>query len=40
MATAEKEKLADYVVRNNGTLGELEVVIQKTIKAIEGEREI
>jgi dephospho-CoA kinase len=36
MPTAEKEKLADYVVRNHGTRGELEAVIQETIKAIRG----
>ena len=36
MPTAEKKKLADYVVQNHGTLGELEAVIQETIKAIRG----
>jgi dephospho-CoA kinase len=36
MPTAEKEKLADYVVRNHGTLGELDEVIHETIKTIRG----
>lgn len=36
--TAEKEKLADYVVHNYGTQGELDAAIQVVIKAIEGER--
>ncbi len=38
MPLAEKEKLADYVVPNHGTLGELELVARKTVEAIVGER--
>jgi len=38
MPLAEKEKLADHVVPNHGTLGELELAIRKTVEAIVGER--
>ena len=38
MSLAEKEKLADHVVPNHGTLGELELAIRKTVGAIVGER--
>ena len=36
LALAEKEKLADYIVPNNGTLGELELAVRKTVQAIVG----
>ena len=38
MPLADKEKLADHVVPNHGTFGELELVVRKTVEAIEGER--
>lgn len=38
MPLAEKEKLADHVVPNSGTLGELELATRKTVEAIVGER--
>ncbi len=38
MLLDEKEKLADYVIPNHGTLGELEWAIRNTVAAIEGER--
>ena len=36
MPLAEKEKLADRVVPNIGTLGELELAVQKAVQAIVG----
>jgi dephospho-CoA kinase len=36
MPASEKEKLADVVVPNNGTLGELEMAVRRTVKAIRG----
>jgi dephospho-CoA kinase len=38
MPLEKKEKLADYVVPNHGTLGELELATRKTVEAIVGER--
>jgi dephospho-CoA kinase len=38
MPLAEKEKRADYVVPNHGTLGELELATRRTVDAIVGER--
>ena len=38
MPLAEKEKLADHIVPNHGTLGELELATRKTVDAIVGER--
>ncbi|MEE9369519.1 MAG: dephospho-CoA kinase [Pontiella sp.] len=36
MEVTEKEKLADYVVPNSGTLGELELATRKIVQAIVG----
>lgn len=38
MPLAEKEERADVVIPNNGTLGELELVVRKTVKTIMLER--
>lgn len=38
MPLIEKEKLADHVVPNHGTLGELELAMRKAVETIVGER--
>lgn len=38
MPLADKEKLADHVVMNHGTLGELKTALRSIVRSIEGER--
>ena len=38
MPSAEKERLADYVIPNSGTLGELKLAVRETVDAIMLER--
>ena len=40
MTLAEKERLADYVVANNGNPEELKTALRSVVAAIEGEREV